>query len=188
MTQPILTDSIDGFEVLALGGGFFQVVDLDETFHVSIKADRSLTCTCRAVNYNQRCVHQAAVLTYLSGFQHLPEQVEIPEPIDVSQIEQAALNAYIIKLNRAHNVLTVKKIAAMRPLAERVSTFKFAKSKLSQIKHLKATPETIVATMHTVIDAELERDRAQLEYDIIAAHLEDVQTATMRAQSVLKKL
>jgi hypothetical protein len=188
MEQVITPETVDRYEVAALGRGFFDVSDLDETYRVEIKADKSLTCTCRAVTYNQRCVHQAAALTYVAGFTQLPEQAEIPDPIDVKDIEAHALYAYIIKLNRAHNILTVKKISAMRPLVERVSTYKYAKSKLSQLKTLKADASTIVDAMKALIEAEMHRDMAQLEYDIVSAHLEDVQTATTRAQSVLKKL
>jgi hypothetical protein len=188
MLDSITPEIIDGLEVSPLGKGYFAVADLGVTYTVSIRHDRSLTCTCRAVNYNQRCVHQAATLTYITQFKHLPEQVEIPEPIDVAHIEATALYAYLMALNRAHNVLTVKKIAAMRPLTDRVSRFKYIKNTLAQLKILKASPEQIVDAMKALIEAEALRDLAQLEYDIIAAHLEDVQTATMRAQSVLKKL
>jgi hypothetical protein len=175
-------------DIALIGRGRFSVTDLDESYVVQIHRDSSLSCTCRAGQCKVRCAHQTAVLTYCTQFNHLPEQADIPSPIDVAQIEEEALTAYIIKLNRAHNVLAVQKTQALIPLAAQTKEFKRRRSRLRQMKLLKAPAETLIEEMKALDEAEALRDDAQLVLDILAVKMDDVQTATMRAQSVLKTL
>ena len=185
-------EHIRSIEVAPLGDGRFAVTDpkrSEETLTVRIGKDMDVSCSCdESRRYHFRCSHIAAVLTNVSQILTLPEQVESPDPLDVTQMHEEAVNEYLIRVNKALNLLTVRKTEAMEHFNKTLELWKRARAERKTHKEMKADVETQHETQRIELERELEKDAAQSALNILKIKSEELNGARITAMSIKKSL
>ena len=185
-------EHIHSIEIVPLGGGRFAATDpkrAEETLTVVIGKDMDVSCTCdESRRYHFRCAHIAAVLTNVSQILTLPEQVESPDPLDVSQMHEDGVNEYLIRVNKALNLLTVRKTEAMENFNTTLKLWKRARAERKTFKEMKAEPEAQQQAQRNELERELEKDAALNTLNILKIKSEELNGARITAMSIKKSL
>lgn len=187
------SNHINDFIITPLGDGKFKLTRSDnhddEIFYVAIDNMQNVRCECRAARqYRQRCVHIAEVLSYITKIVVLPEDAEIPDPLDVEQMENEAINIYILKLNKANNILTTKRSLAMERESQAVINLKHAKNAKSLLLRQKADKDIIEESITFIETCEDRKEETTLHLKIIGNKMEDIKSARISALVIQKNL
>lgn len=179
-------------DLLPLGEGRFAVTDPNQPnniFTVAINSTMDVRCTCDdSKRYHIRCVHAAAVLTNVSQLTTLPEKIESPDPLDMNQLHEEAVNEYLVKVNKALNLISIRKIEAMDQAFEATSLWKRSKTERRILKDAKVNAVQLVEAHRLETNREIEKDRAMNTLNILKAKSDELNGNRITAMSIKKTL
>ena len=187
------SERLNNYNITPHGEGNFSVYDLkkpgSQIFSVKISENYEVRCNCdENRRYRFRCIHMAAVLTYISKTLTLPENVEIPDPLDVEQMNHEDIQEYLLRINKALNLLNVRCEESITEQMEASMALTEAKLKKKTLKDHKAEEYMIEEAQNNETASDNRTRRAKLEVDIIKGRMKVLEGSRMIAMGILKKL